>query len=488
MEFKNKDIEKQYLERVENIKRMLDAPVDDNKYLWDETVRKYAVKIEQIKRILADDTLSEYRQDLPDKLESFLMQCSNPEFQIALVGTIKAGKSTLINALLDYELASTRVTPETAALTKFRHADEDSVEISFYNSEEWERLWKSVQKAANSVFMDDYKRLDAESAKGEWIGHEPMEMKLDGAAALKEEIEKWTSSRSAVHYFVKEVTVNLKDFDLQEGVVLVDTPGLDDVVEFRSDITRNYIDRANAVLICNKCSAITKGELETLCRVFDNAPGNAEKIYVIATQMDNLNDPEGDWKKQSEEWMKYLKGKGCYGNEALVKNNLLPVSAYLYTLLNDYNNNRLSKEIDRDRYKTFKSILFKLDIEDNDELNDQFQSLVDFTNIKTLRRKLNDEVVAKRKGILMNDLKTRYDNCRKAIGEVMGKVREEQENLIASGQKSIDEIRAQRDEYEAKLKEAQEDKRELAEYVEHLRENTRDRIESLMQAIKGTRR
>ena len=62
------------------------------------------------------------------------------------------------------------------------------------------------------------------------------------------------------------------------------------------------------------------------------------------------------------------------------------------------------------------------------------------------------------------------------------------ENLIASGQKSIDEIRAQRDEYEAKLKEAQEDKRELAEYVEHLRENTRDRIESLMQAIKGTRR
>ena len=488
MEFKNKDIEKQYLERVENIKRLIDAPVDDTQYLWDETAKKYAIKIEQIKRVLENDILDEYRFDLPKKLESFLIQCANPEFQIALVGTIKAGKSTLINALLDCELASTRVTPETAALTKFRRANEDSVEIVFYNSEEWERLWKSVQKNANSVFMEDYKKLEADNVKDEWIGHDAKKVKLDNIAALKEEIEKWTSSRSAVHYFVKEVTVNLKKIELPEGVVLVDTPGLDDVVEFRSDITRNYIDRANAVLVCNKCAALTKGELETLCRVFDNAPGNAEKIYVVATQRDNLNDPKEDWKKQSEEWAKYLKGKGCYGSEDLAKKNMLSVSAYFYTLLNDYNKNLISKEKDRDRYKTFKSILIKLDIDDAEELNAKFQELLAFTNIKNLLRKLNDEVIAKRKGILMDDLKVRYNNCRTAVQQEMERIRKEQEELIAGGQKSIEEIRAERDTYEKKLKEAQEDKKELAEFVKSLRETTRQRIDDLMQAIKGTRR
>lgn len=288
MEFKNKDIEQEYQKTIEEIRRLIDAPIDDTQYLWDETVRKYAIKIEQIKRVLSEKKLKDdIPRDLTEELSSFLEQCANPEFHIALVGTIKAGKSTLINALLDCELASTCVTPETAALTKFRHADEDSVEITFYNQEEWGRLWKSVQNATKksslTVFMEDYKNLNADAVKDEWVGCDVKKVKCDGTDAMKSEIERWTSSRSPVHYFVKEVMVNLKDFDLPNGVVLVDTPGLDDVVDFRSDITRKYIDRANAVLMCVKSDALTGGELMTLYRVFTNARENVEKIYVIAT-------------------------------------------------------------------------------------------------------------------------------------------------------------------------------------------------------------
>ena len=54
-----------------------------------------------------------------EKLESFIKKTEEAQFQIAFVGTIKAGKSTLINALLQGQYASTNVAPETAVLTKF---------------------------------------------------------------------------------------------------------------------------------------------------------------------------------------------------------------------------------------------------------------------------------------------------------------------------------------------------------------------------------
>lgn len=142
MDFSNKNVEQEYLAKVEQIRSLINAPVENKKYLWDMTVDAYAKTMEQVSRVLDDEVLAEDEDSdskkLRDELKAFLSRCASPEFQIAFVGTIKAGKSTLINALLNYELASTRVTPETAALTKFKHADEDSVEIIFYTTDDWE--------------------------------------------------------------------------------------------------------------------------------------------------------------------------------------------------------------------------------------------------------------------------------------------------------------------------------------------------------------
>lgn len=72
--------------------------------------------------------------------------------------------------------------------------------------------------------------------------------------------------------------------------------------------------------------------------VFANTRHYPEKVYVIATQLDTLNRPADDWKKQKNEWKKYLKSKGAYGKAELAEKNLIGVSAYLYTKLlsNDF--------------------------------------------------------------------------------------------------------------------------------------------------------
>ena len=55
----------------------------------------------------------------------------NPEIQVAVVGAVKAGKSTLMNAILGIDIASTEVTPETAALTIFKYSEKYFIKVYF---------------------------------------------------------------------------------------------------------------------------------------------------------------------------------------------------------------------------------------------------------------------------------------------------------------------------------------------------------------------
>lgn len=485
MEFKNKEIERQYLEKVDHIKQLIDAPVENSKFLWDMTVENYAKKIAQVDRVFGDEILAEdadnENKKLSDTLKSFLNNCSSPEFQIALVGTIKAGKSTLINALLNYELASTRVTPETAALTKFKHAKEDSITVLFYNSNEWNELWESATKAkGKKTFVEEYEEKNAGSVKEKYIGHEAIFEKFSDKESLRKKIEEWTSSTSAAHYFVKEVLVGLKDFDLPDGVQLIDTPGLNDMVEFRSDITRKYIDSAHAVLMCVTAKKMETSDRVTLERVFTNAHGKPDKIYIVATQVDTLNDPKEEWELQFKDWTKTLKGENFYKDSDRVRRNVIPVSAYIFTKLQQYKDNQLDKKAITN-LKMLSSLKLGYDL---DEFDEHFQDIEDFTNIKLLYEKLQKEVVTHHKEDVIRKIVEDYKDCQKAIYEDLQKRKAIQEKTISDSQLDIEGIRRERDKQLAELEEVQKGKAKLSELVEALKAETNKRIEEVVNAIK----
>ncbi|MBR1421532.1 MAG: dynamin family protein [Selenomonadaceae bacterium] len=486
MEFKNQQVAQEYQDKVAQIQQLIDAPIDDTRYAWDATVQKAAVKIEQIKKVLGDellsDTVKNSSRNLTTDIDAFLKRCANPEFHIALVGTIKAGKSTLINAILNDDLASTNVTPETAALTKFMRDVEDSVTISFYTSAEWDQLWASAAKDSSSVFVEDYNRLNAESEKSNWIGKAPIRHDHFGSRQeLKTEIERWTSSKSPVHYFVKEVIVGLKNFQLPEGMILVDTPGLDDVVEFRSNITRDYINRANAVLACVKSDSLTGGELQTLQSIFTNTFGHPEKVYVIATQLDTLNHPEKDWAKQVVEWTKYLKSKNCYGDPNLAQRNIIPTAAFVYSLLEKYRNNEIEEEseTEEDLYWAARKFGVRRDIDEH------FDELIEKTGIRAVHVKLQNDIVPKYREIVLQDIRGKYEQCLSGIRELAQNQKSEQEELIRKSELDLDQIRKERENQERLLANVQADKRDLELFIRDLRQETERRINDVVNQIKN---
>lgn len=480
-QFKDEALQRNYENRVKELKDLADSPVNNPAYLWDETVRRYAAAMERTKKLFQVEGISSYiTAGMMRNLDTFLKKCSDAEFHIALVGAIKAGKSTLINALLGYEYASTKVTPETAALTKFKKSDDNYVKVLFYTKEEWDSLWKSAVEGNADIFLEEYKTLNADEEKNKWLDISPRKVICNTQEELVKEITRWTSSKSPVHYFVKEVEVGLKDFELPKGVVLVDTPGLDDIVEYRSDITRDYIDRANAVLVCVKSDALTGQEMHTIYSVFSNVRYNPEKVFVIATQLDTLNRPLENWQAQRLEWIKHLRRKGAFGNEQLAERNLIPVSAYLYTLLKEYNT--YAQDDQSDKMFELESILLKLRVRD---LHANYQMLCDFTQIEALKRKINNDIIVRYKKLLTEDVTNSYLICKEEIQNSMRKIKKEQEDIIKTSQGGIEEIRKKQKEFTQKYEETKDDKRELESIINRLQTITQKRADELEQAIKA---
>lgn len=329
-------------------------------------------------------------------------------------------------------------------------------------------------------FLEEYKTLNADEEKNNWLGIAPRTVTCNTQEELVKEITRWTSSKSPVHYFVKEVEVGLRDFELPKGVVLVDTPGLDDIVEYRSNITRDYIDRANAVLVCVKSDALTGQEMHTIYSVFSNVRYNPEKVFLIATQLDTLNRPLENWKAQRKEWLKHLKGKGAFGSEQLAEKNLIPVSAYLYTLLREYDT--YAQDDQCDKMYDLESILLKLRVRD---VHGNYQMLCDFTQIESLKRKINHDIVDRYKNLLVEDVTNSYLTCKEEIQNSMRKIKKEQEEIIKTSQGGIEEIRKKQKEFTQKYEETRDEKQELESIINRLHTITQKRADELERAIKA---
>lgn len=123
-----------------------------------------------------------------------------------------------------------------------------------------------------------------------------------------------------------------------------------------------------------------------------------------------------------------------------------------------------------------------------EELQEKQEYLLDFTGISLLKRKMDQEIVAKYRELLLEDIKSNYDVCKEAIAEAMEKIRENQKELIRLCTQSLDEIAAAQRENEKRLADARKDQEELEELVDEIRKQTGERTTQLVSAIRNLRR
>jgi GTP-binding protein EngB required for normal cell division len=168
-------------------------------------------------------------------------------FHLVILGEFNHGKSTFVNALLGADVLPTGITPTTAAINHV--------------------VWSAQPSARVMLSTGESKFLEPSQIK-DWVT-------VAGGRAAE----------------VAYVELGYPSDLLRNNVVLVDTPGVNDLNDQRAEVTYGYVPRADAVVfLLDAGQALKDSEREFLrSRVFESA---RDRLIFVLGKMDMLNSDE----------------------------------------------------------------------------------------------------------------------------------------------------------------------------------------------------
>jgi predicted GTPase len=140
------------------------APIFD---LLESLIKELAPARDRFPRAFED--LERLNREIQQKLARFGEE--EQQLSIGVMGRVKAGKSSFLNALLfdGKPILPIAATPETANLVRITYRDEPRLAVEFYSMDEWREIetqakgdeaFESTQVAAKLVEMANRRDLD----------------------------------------------------------------------------------------------------------------------------------------------------------------------------------------------------------------------------------------------------------------------------------------------------------------------------------------
>lgn len=249
-----------------------------------------------------ENIINELKTDLTNKeilgeLENTNSYLNNQKFSIGITGVMNAGKSTMLNALMGREILGSAVVPETANLTIVKHNPTDNAKVYYWNEQEWDRIKKSAsQLESMKDFVEETNRIFGNNLKN-YIRPVSRFDEID----IKD-LSSYTSAEASGKKcnLVKYVELGSKLDFLSDGIEIVDTPGLDDPVIQREEITKEYISQCDMMIhLMNVSQSATLKDVEFIIDAL--LYQNISKLLVVITRADTVS------KEQLEEVIKYTK-------------------------------------------------------------------------------------------------------------------------------------------------------------------------------------
>lgn len=285
-------------------------------------------KLQKIINILADILEQDSQKQ---RLKQTKEQLLNSSFSIGITGVINAGKSTMLNALMKNELLGTSVVPETANLSIIKYSKTPYAKVNFWNELEWQSIEKQAQSfEAMREFVQNAKSLNlanfiTKDGKSEQIS--------------LNELSKYTSAKDFHSNLIKSVELYVDLDFVKDGVHIVDTPGLDDPVIQREEITKTYMSKCDLMIhLMNVNQVATQKDVDFIIDTLTY--GGVSRLLVVISRIDTVSDEELNealnYTKKSIKKQLELNGKENSFDSIIKKLDFLPISGY-YALMHSTN-------------------------------------------------------------------------------------------------------------------------------------------------------
>lgn len=256
----------------------------------------------------------------------------NRLLQIGVVGRVKAGKSSLLNALIfdGHNILPQAATPMTAALTTLTHAESFGAQVQFYSAadlddirmnaerfdarlveerdkaadaqrqrrqrtgpmEEDEQFWKYVKNTARCAMQaehslaaahDQWQRINAfgvDRSTLDKLG----QLQAEDARSLASHLLEYVGKDGRYMPLTKSVDIFLPLESLR-NVRIIDTPGLNDPVQSREERTSKLLKDCDVVFIISPAGQfLSEQDLEVMSRITQKE--GVQELVLIASQVD----------------------------------------------------------------------------------------------------------------------------------------------------------------------------------------------------------
>ncbi|MCI7548855.1 MAG: dynamin family protein [Campylobacter sp.] len=266
---------------------------------------------------------AELKKVLNEKIEQ------ERDLKIGILGRVKAGKSSLLNALVfkGQNVLPKAATPMTAALTVLEYGDRFEASIEYYSQDEIETI-KSKHAICQNTLENSQKEKLAELREKNKTGKSDSELqelaRKDAIKKLKDEVslyayyeqyeqikqsginpssigdkeslicssydelneklKDYIGSSGKYMPFTKSITLKLNE-EMLKDVKIIDTPGINDPIVSREERTRALIAQCDTVFLVSPSGQFLNDvDLELLSNV--NEKNGIKEFHIVASQFD----------------------------------------------------------------------------------------------------------------------------------------------------------------------------------------------------------
>ena len=248
---------------------------------YQSSLEKLITAVKNLKQCVEDANVQERLDAIPERL-------ANQRFSIGITGVMNAGKSTMLNALLGQEVLGTSVVPETANLTVINYAKEPYAMVNFWNAKEWQKIEEGAHVLKSMEAFVQESKAHFKEAFNSFVTENGRSERIDIS-----ELANYTSAKHSDKKcnLVKSVELYTDLKFVQDGVSIVDTPGLDDPVIQREEITLEYLSQCDLLIhLMNAAQAATQKDIDFIIDAL--LYRNVAQLLVVITRIDAIKEHE----------------------------------------------------------------------------------------------------------------------------------------------------------------------------------------------------
>lgn len=260
---------------------------------------------------------AELKKVLNEKIEQ------ERDLKIGILGRVKAGKSSLLNALVfkGQNVLPKAATPMTAALTVLEYGDRFEASIEYYSQDEIETIKskhaicqnilenyqkeireknrangksdselqeKAIDKLKNEAslyaYYEQYEQIKKSGINASSIGEKEI-LTCSSYDELNEKLKDYIGSSGKYTPFTKSITLRLNE-EMLKDVKIIDTPGVNDPIVSREERTRALLCECDVVFLVSPGGKFLDNNDDKLLGIIREKNG-IQEFYLLASRIDD---------------------------------------------------------------------------------------------------------------------------------------------------------------------------------------------------------